>query len=877
MAPDTSPDQIESIFASTLLDASGQPNLYVKSSQNHNLVWRLVNNQNQELVVTPFDSSKVDENQYHFRFDFTPGALTNPPAVKDWNVYVVKDEKGGIKSLYVALQGSKPLSLGPGAHKETTLAYTQAIQEDPNNSKVAVHLTTGTRVTLGGTAIPNKTVGPFDLTLVKDNAPTLSAPPLAVDFVGRRTVLNDGKTANSFTFALTNMTQADLTLSPSGAPTIFTVWFDAAPNEGGQGYPWALARVGDLDSEDFVLPPPSVDWSVKKTVSTSKNVVVSPRWAITVLKTVVLKPQDPVLFTFKGLKTNLDPGITRMYLRFENLGDFVPGVLIAELEKNPLVYGANIGQGLYVSAGVPKINPTLTFDSGLYVQQFGTGAAAIFNGGNAIFNGGKVGIGTEANQPAAKLQIQDANQSPEGGSVIIGSGPADPGLRFGCQSGYAWIQSHTSKPLAINPLPRNVGIGTVKPSAMLQVNDTALKEKIFDEITTVGIVQRATDTAGLSIRKFDANAVLQFCVYEPSGKTGWCNYIQAEKGTAALLIGEKDQLRVTTDGKVTAANLTVTNLTATNTTATSLTAASLAMTGNLTISGKDKAKNAVEFGAGYPGKEVSAGKVGYGIFSDALDIVGGGDKAGSRRVCVWEHLALMAGGDSNVKTVLELGYGYPNKQQDAGKIAYKAFSPGLDIVGATSDISNRQIHLWDEVYVRGTLWLLSGGYWCRMAPNKTVAPGDWEWAKYISSSDVRLKQNVTPIEASLDKVRKLSGYTYHWTEDALNHFTKGIDTLQPENFDLTAEEIKAVRQAEREKQKKILGQPQVGVIAQEVEAVLPQAVTTDDDGYKSISYKELIALLIEAIKEQDRAVAAQAALLARQQTEIQQLKQAVKL
>ena len=59
--------------------------------------------------------------------------------------------------------------------------------------------------------------------------------------------------------------------------------------------------------------------------------------------------------------------------------------------------------------------------------------------------------------------------------------------------------------------------------------------------------------------------------------------------------------------------------------------------------------------------------------------------------------------------------------------------------------------------------------------------------------------------------------------------------------------------------------------------MLPEAVTTDDDGYKSVNYSQLIPLLIEAIKEQDLAVTKQAALAAQQQIEIDQLKQALHL
>jgi hypothetical protein len=41
----------------------------------------------------------------------------------------------------------------------------------------------------------------------------------------------------------------------------------------------------------------------------------------------------------------------------------------------------------------------------------------------------------------------------------------------------------------------------------------------------------------------------------------------------------------------------------------------------------------------------------------------------------------------------------------------------------------------------------------------------------------------------------------------------------------------------------------IGVIAQEVEKILPEVVTTRDNGYKAVKYEKIVALLIEAIKE----------------------------
>jgi len=41
----------------------------------------------------------------------------------------------------------------------------------------------------------------------------------------------------------------------------------------------------------------------------------------------------------------------------------------------------------------------------------------------------------------------------------------------------------------------------------------------------------------------------------------------------------------------------------------------------------------------------------------------------------------------------------------------------------------------------------------------------------------------------------------------------------------------------------------IGVIAQEVEKVAPEVVTTRENGYKAVKYEKLVALLIQAVKE----------------------------
>ena len=80
---------------------------------------------------------------------------------------------------------------------------------------------------------------------------------------------------------------------------------------------------------------------------------------------------------------------------------------------------------------------------------------------------GNVGIGTTA--PSGALQIINQNQDGNGDTLILGP-TNQSNLRLGYHSSYSWIQSHGSKPLAINPEGNKVGINMTNPTANLEVN-----------------------------------------------------------------------------------------------------------------------------------------------------------------------------------------------------------------------------------------------------------------------------------------------------------------------------------------------------------------------------------------------------------------------
>jgi len=145
---------------------------------------------------------------------------------------------------------------------------------------------------------------------------------------------------------------------------------------------------------------------------------------------------------------------------------------------------------------------------------------------------------------------------------------------------------------------------------------------------------------------------------------------------------------------------------------------------------------------------------------------------------------------------------------------------------------------------------------------------------HAAPSDLRLKIDLRPIASALDKIGSVRGVTYRWDDNALQYFTRDIETTLSAGPHATEQENRNLWQKERDRRYKELRKTQVGVVAQDVEVVLPEAVTTDEAGYKEVAYDELIPLLIEAIKEEDKISKEQAHTIARQQSEIQRLRAA---
>ncbi|NBR67243.1 MAG: hypothetical protein EBT79_08235 [Actinobacteria bacterium] len=100
-----------------------------------------------------------------------------------------------------------------------------------------------------------------------------------------------------------------------------------------------------------------------------------------------------------------------------------------------------------------------------------------------------------------------------------------------------------------------------------------------------------------------------------------------------------------------------------------------------------------------------------------------------------------------------------------------------------------------------------------------------------SPSDRRLKSNIKPLSDTLSKTKKLESIRFVWDD-------------QHEKI-LKNDSIKI--------KQKYFG-PSIGYIAQEVEEVVPELVFTDEEGYKTLSYGQLVSIGIGAVQEQQKVI-----------------------
>jgi hypothetical protein len=139
-----------------------------------------------------------------------------------------------------------------------------------------------------------------------------------------------------------------------------------------------------------------------------------------------------------------------------------------------------------------------------------------------------------------------------------------------------------------------------------------------------------------------------------------------------------------------------------------------------------------------------------------------------------------------------------------------------------------------------------------------------------------LKRNVVDLDSqpgeSLAKLRAMRGVRYSLRPEMRR---KALRPSSSSSGMSGAKGKDGKEQQEEQQQGEVDGQvdrEEIGLIAQEIEELLPQVVHTGRGGFKSVAYSRLVPVLIEAVKEQQVHLEGQQQLIERQSSELEQLR-----
>lgn len=177
------------------------------------------------------------------------------------------------------------------------------------------------------------------------------------------------------------------------------------------------------------------------------------------------------------------------------------------------------------------------------------------------------------------------------------------------------------------------------------------------------------------------------------------------------------------------------------------------------------------------------------------------------------------------------------------------FSGGYSTLSVSTGISTIPTTI-NSGFSLGTLQIFSGGLSATSARGGQIdfvggASTDTYPGQLLFRTGIGTLGTAQPITARLDTAGVMYANTFTSTSDERKK--ENIETIEDASTILN--ELRGVRFNWKE-----TGKPSVGVIAQEVEKVLPEAVESDADGMKSVSYDMLIGVLIETVKEQQKRI-----------------------
>jgi hypothetical protein len=231
--------------------------------------------------------------------------------------------------------------------------------------------------------------------------------------------------------------------------------------------------------------------------------------------------------------------------------------------------------------------------------------------------------------------------------------------------------------------------------------------------------------------------------------------------------------------------------------------------------------------------------LGAGTFDEQGNVIGAGNVA--TRLTINNHGDITIGNNLDIGSVPDIGpklFFGGNTGHNTDVIYFQRYANSLDqtdfrlVIGDNAPALN-----WtdseDDRFEVGALGFPSTDFVPRLTvmssgqvginqhnPNAELdVSGNIRATQTVQSwSDIRVKKNIVEIPDALAKIQQIRGVTFDWRRDEFP------DRKFKETRDM-------------------------GVIAQEVEKVFPEVVSTDREGFKSVAYPSLVAPLIEAVKQ----------------------------
>jgi hypothetical protein len=405
----------------------------------------------------------------------------------------------------------------------------------------------------------------------------------------------------------------------------------------------------------------------------------------------------------------------------------------------------------------------------------GTDSTAAATVKMTILSGGNVGIGTTS--PASKLHVVGPiNIERIGVANVYSTVDMEGNFRFNASDGYAHTFLNNGSELVRIMPSGNVGIGTTAPGQLLTIQNTSGNPYL-------SIIGGAAATMGVLLGT-TGNTVDGQILY--SNSTQHLGFVTASA----------ERMRITSTGNVGIGTTSPVNKL------------------QVTSATNDVEVLRIDNTAG------NSGSV-QGVTHFGLNFFGVGNNSGARITAYQNGVSGYAGG---------MYFSTRSANSDSAPVeAMRITHDQLIGLGPVSSFTTTH-RVWIDkgsstyaVYSQGSIQVNAGAIGVGVTPSATTGRIDAgnDIVAY-STSDSRLKENITPIANALDKVKSLTGVEFDWKEE-----TKGVHGYEGHD---------------------------VGVIAQEVQAVLPEAIRTNDSGYLSVRYEKMIALLIEGMKEQQNQI-----------------------